>query len=290
MRMKKRALTMLLAAAVLTASSLACGVNGSVEFGGVRGSGRLVEEVRQVSDFTGVELATFGDLTIEIGEREELRIEAESNLIEYFETFVEDDVLRITTRPGVILHTRMPVKFNLIVKDLDTILVTGSGDVDGPDLEAGHFAVTITGSGDVRLGTLEADEVELRITGSGNLDAAGVEAPEQAIAVSGAGDAVLDRVSARTFQVSVTGAGNLDVRSGEVEEQNVTVSGSGDYRARGVSSTAADVRVHGSGTATIRVRDHLEARVTGSGDIWYAGTPAVNQSVTGSGDVTRVGG
>jgi hypothetical protein len=38
------------------------------------------------------------------------------------------------------------------------------------------------------------------------------------------------------------------------------------------------------------VRDHLGVRIAGSGDVHYRGSPTVEQSVAGSGDVRRAGG
>jgi hypothetical protein len=58
---------------------------------GVRGSGNVVEETREVSGVSGVELATLGTLHVEIGESESLRIEAEDNLLEYIETDVRNE-------------------------------------------------------------------------------------------------------------------------------------------------------------------------------------------------------
>ena len=68
---------------VMALSILACQVGGLT---GVRGSGSIIEEGREVGDFTGVALAGVGDLTIEVGERESLRIKAEDNLMPYLET------------------------------------------------------------------------------------------------------------------------------------------------------------------------------------------------------------
>ena len=287
--MKKQALILWLVSAVVVASSLACTVSG-MELGGIRGSGRVVEEVREVSAFTGVELATWGNLTIEVGEKEELRIQAEDNVIEYLETRVDGDMLEIKTRPGIALMSVEPVNFFLTVKELDTIVVSGSGDVRGPDLEADRIEVAIYGSGDVELGDLDADAVELKVIGSGDMDVTGVRAREQSINISGSGDVDVGTVQADSVDVRIPGSGELDVFAGEVGEQSVAISGSGDYRAKGMESSQAQVRINGSGSVTVCVRDHLDVRVSGSGDVRYAGSPTVKQSMAGSGDVTRVGG
>ena len=287
--MKRQALIVWLVSAAVVASSLACTVSG-MELGGVRGSGHVVEEVREVSAFTGVELATWGNLTIEVGEKEELRIQAEDNVIEYLEARVDGDMLEIKTRPGIALMSVEPVNFFLTVKELDTIVVSGSGDVRGPDLEADRIEVAIYGSGDVELGDLDADAVELKVIGSGDMDVTGVRAREQSINISGSGDVDVGTVQADSVDVRIPGSGELDVFAGEVGEQSVAISGSGDYRAEGMESSQAQVRINGSGSVTVRVRDHLDVRVSGSGDVHYAGSPTVEQSVAGSGDVTCVGG
>jgi hypothetical protein len=287
--MKRQALIVWLVSAAVVAGSLACTVSG-VELGGIRGSGRVVEEVREVSDFTGVELAMWGNLTIEVGEKDELRIQAEDNVIEYLETRVDGDTLVIKTQPGIALMAVEPVNLFLMVKELDTIVVSGSGDVRCPDLEADRIKVAIYGSGDVRAGDLDADAVELKVVGSGDIDVAGVRAKEQTIQISGSGDVDVGRMLADSVDVRIPGSGELDIFAGEAGEQRVAISGSGDYRAKEMKSSLARVRIDGSGSVAVRVRDHLDVRVSGSGDVRYAGHPTVKQSVAGSGDVTHTGG
>ena len=56
--------------------------------GGAPGSGQVVTETREVSNFNAVEFTSFGDLTIQQGERESLTIEAEDNVLREIETVV----------------------------------------------------------------------------------------------------------------------------------------------------------------------------------------------------------
>lgn len=235
---------------VMALSVLACRV-GRLPLNGssIRGSGNVVEEIREVSDFAGVTLAGSGELIIELGQSESLLIEAEDNLMQYLETEVRHGTLEIGVETGVNLRPTRPLRFTLTVKELDTIVLAGSGSVVAPDLEADRFSVTIAGSGDVELGGLSADKLNVTVSGSGNLDIAG----------------------------------------GEVDEQSITISGSGDYGARNLASASATVFIAGSGRATVRASDHLQATVTGSGDINYLGSPTVESTVLGSGDIKQIG-
>jgi hypothetical protein len=233
---------------VIFLSILACQVSGG-GFTGVRGSGNVAEETRDVSGFTGVSLAGSGKLIIEVGETESLHIEAEDNLMEYLETEVRGGVLEIGVEDNVSLNPRRPIRFYLTVKELDTIVLSGSGDIIAPDMEAGRFSATISGSGGLEMERLDAD----------------------------------------TLDVTISGSGDIDITDGRVTGQNVTISGSGRYTAKGLESERAKVLLVGSGDATVRVSDHLRAIITGSGDVDYYGSPTVDLSVTGSGDVDRIG-
>jgi hypothetical protein len=251
---------------VIALSILAC------QFGGfgtsVRGSGDVVEESRPVSGVTGVELATLGNLFIEVGDTESLRIEAEDNLMEYIETDVRNGTLRIDTQNNVNLNPREPVNYFLTVTTLDSIEISSSGDIQAPDLEAESFSIRVSSSGDLMMGDLEADTVSIDISSSG--------------------DVTIDMLTANTLEVDIDSSGDLDIAGGEVVTQNVTNSSSGKYNAQDMDSSEADVRLSSSGSVTIRVSDHLEANLSSSGDLRYIGNPTVDATTSSSGDVIQI--
>ncbi len=283
--MRKRNMLVLGLLIFCIACSLGCTVCGEEK---VRGRGAVISETYDVEDFTGVKLATFGDLHIEIGDRESLRIVAQENLQRYFEVDVSGKMLKIDIRRRVSLRPSKPVNFYLTVKSLDTIHVSGSGDVFAPNLEADEFSVKVSGSGDVEIGTVEADEIVAKVSGSGNVELAGAEAETQRVSVSGSGEVRIRDLDARSLDVRITGSGDVAVSDGRVERQRVVVSGSGDYGARRMECSEAEVEVSGCGSVTVHVEDRLEAQVSGSGDVRFAGRPRVSQRVTGSGRVREI--
>lgn len=242
--MKKRGL-IVLAVTVLIASSLACVCPLSIpDLGqGVRGSGDVVEETREVRAFTGVTLATIGNLYIEQGDEEGLRIEAEDNLLPYFEVEVDGGMLEIGAKPGVNLRPTVPVNFYLTVKGLDTIRLAGSGDVEVLDLEAGDLAVTVSGSGDVNMPDLDADELKAVIAGSGDLSVSG-QVDEQEITISGSGGIEARKLACAAATVRITGSGSVTVWVSD--HLDVTISGSGSVRY--IGSPTVETTVTGSGS------------------------------------------
>ena len=65
------------------------------------GNGNLQTQTRKVSDFTGI--AVSGGFSVEIkqGSKEELRIEAEENLMDNIKTTVRNGVLHISTEGSI---------------------------------------------------------------------------------------------------------------------------------------------------------------------------------------------
>lgn len=270
---------------VVLASASSCVVHADRA---IKGSGRVTQEVHKLRGFSGVEFATSGDLHIEKGSREELRIEAEENLHDYIEFEVSDGTLEIKTRRGVNLRPRKGIHFYLTVKELDEIVLSGAGDIDAPDLKGRHIRLVLSGAGNIETGDLEADSIELKISGAGDLVVGDGESDDLDIYISGAGDVEMDHVSAGRAELKITGSGNAVIRQGDVRSQRVVITGSGDYKALSMKCDKASVMISGSGNATIYVEDQLEAKISGSGDIRYKGRPSIRGSVSGSGNLDRI--
>ena len=248
-------------------SSLAC--FGSLLGTRVRGSGNVVEEERAITNVEAVTLATFGDLTIEIGEEETLRIEAESNLMDYIETDVSGGRLTIKASPNANLQSTQPVHFYLTVKTLEEVKTTGSGDIYLADIETVDFSVIVNGSGDVTMESVKAANAELHMTGSG--------------------DVSLDALDAEWLKVRMTGSGSAEINDGRVADLNVTINGAGDLEINAVQSETAAVKLTGSGSADLWANETLDVQITGSGDVDYRGRPNITSRLTGSGDLKPQG-
>ncbi len=235
----------------------------------VQGSGHLAREERQVRGISGVNLATIGTLYIEVGDKEQFHIEADDNLLEYFETDVKAGELVIETRPNTNLRPKEPVKYYLTVKDLESIKVSSCGDIEGPDIEADRFSIAIYSSGSVEVGDVDARALDVRISSCGNV--------------------LVDDVDVKSLDVDINSSGNFRAASGSVVDQDVRISSSGNYHGRAIKSERARVRVSSSGSAHVHVTDELDVVISSSGSVYYVGNPSVRQSISSSGRVKHVG-
>jgi hypothetical protein len=226
--------------------SLAC----SVSFGNhTTGSGKVITEKRVVSDFTSIDLSCSADLQLEQGSPLAVSIEGEDNIVPLIETPVSGGVLHIDAKPNTAILTTRKLIVYVTVPELESLRLTGSGDAEVGEWEAGSLKLETSGSGDILFDGLQADSITARTSGSGD----------------------------------------ITIRGGQADDQSIHTSGSGDYNAGSLQSGEAEVVTSGSGDVTVWAEDELTATTSGSGDISYYGSPRVSEHETGSGDVYRRG-
>ncbi len=246
--MKTKKLVLILVTAALMLSTMACGVNIELPRT-VRGNGNVVEESRSIESFSRLDFQGIGNIYVSYGEKESLTIEAEENLIPYLETFTRGDTLVIKVESGRNINPTAPVDFYLTITSLESVEVSGLGNIELPEMEAERFSIEISGAGDIEIEAMVAD----------------------------------------SFEAQMSGLGNLEIDGGEVVSQDVRISGSGKYNARRMDSQDANIEISGLGSATVSVSEYLDVSISGAGDVEYYGDPEIDRSISGLGDLDRMG-
>ncbi len=214
----------------------------------IRGSGQVTSETRTVSGFTQVVVTNQGDLEIHIGEREELVIEAEANLLPHISSEVEDGKLILGTTPrGKWLRPTEPIRYHLTVRALEGVHTSSSGDIRADRLEAERFSVRSSSSGDIDIRELYANQLT----------------------------------------VDLSSSGDVSIGAGEASSCDLTLSSSGDFEGDGVTCREAEARLSSSGDARIRVEGLLSARLSSSGNLYVEGNPRIDSRVTSSGRLVQ---
>ena len=253
----------------------------------IRGSGELITESRDVSDFERVSLTCSGDVIITQGEEESLTVETDDNIIEYVITEVKSGTLELSIKKGInISPTRF--RFTLSVNDLDELSISGSGDITADSLITDSLAVKVSGSGDVRVDSLAAERIDVQSFGSGDVGIDSLTAESVDVQIFGSGGAGIDALAADSVDLEIFGSGDVEL-SGEVTQQDIGISGSGDYRGGDLRCETAEVTINGSGDATVWVTESLDARANNSGSLNYYGDPQTSFSRSGPGGILSLG-
>jgi len=220
MRKERMLLVLLLPMAIL--ATTAC--NTRI----VRGSGDLITETRQVSNFDRIELRGSGEIIVTQDGSESLSIETDDNVMEHVSAEVVGGTLQIGFKEGVNLITPSRLVFSVGVDDLTGLAISGSGDVEADMLEADRLDAIVSGSGEVQIRDLRVGEVNAEISGSGEIGLAG-EAGSQDVTISGSGKYLAGDLCSARVKVSVSGSGDATVCATERLDSDISGSGSVDY-------------------------------------------------------------
>jgi hypothetical protein len=272
----------------------------------VPGSGKIVNETRDVHGYSQVVFSAPGELTIEQNGQEGLFIEADDNLLQYIKTSVKGDILYIYVEPDILqLYPSKPIRYSLDAATLTHVSLNGSGSIHSDELIASNLDFDLNGSGNISIAAVKSQNTTLDLGGSGAYRIDNLIADQFTASLNGSGDIIMNKAILNTANLEVTGSGKLSttdlvadtlstnmsgsgdcILNGEVNHQSIAIYGSGSYNAGTLQSQVATVKIIGSGDSHVWATDELYITIAGSGDIAYQGKPVVKQMVTGSGDVT----
>lgn len=277
--------------AVLGLSLTACTSNGfynPLTNKTISGSGEVITESRDVSNFEQVDLQGIGNLEIIQGDEEALTITADDNLMQYITTEVVGDTLEIGMKPNLSFDPSRTIEYKLVLKSVSSIQLSGFGNINSEGLSGDELEVKLAGSGDIMLDSLESDTLLVRISGFGDFEAQTISADMPTLEITGSGDIHVDELTAKELAVKISGFGDADL-SGTADKQDVQLTGSGNYNAEDLASDSASVKITGFGKATLWAKETLDITITGSGDVNYYGSPRITQTMTGFGKVNSLG-
>lgn len=194
--------------------------------------------------FSHVTLAGRDEVVVTRGDRWQIRASGSAAVLAELRFEVEDGDLLIGRR-----WRRSPVEGRARI------------EVIAPEVDA----VTLAGSGTLRVDAMNSDEVDVTVAGSGTINIA--------------------RISANRLSATIAGSGDLEV-AGRADSGRITVAGSGDMDGRQLQLGRASVSIAGSGDTRFRADGRVSASIVGSGNALVAGTTDCTQSRMGSGRLT----
>lgn len=211
------------------------------------GSGRTVSETRELETFSGIELKSSANIYVTQGDKQEVRVEAEDNLINKITTVVKNNSLVVDADDNI-QYTK-PVTIYITVKSLCLLDLTGSGNiVTRSQFQCEFMSIKLSGSGDIRV-MVDSKSLKANLSGSGNLGMKG-SSSETDIRISGSGNVDARELNTFSSAVAISGSGTstVDVKN----DLNVTITGSGNV-----------YYVHEPG--------HISSKIIGSGEISKVG-------------------
>ena len=205
-------------------------------------------ETRTPGHFTKVHSGGSWEVVLTEGNTEEIRIEARGVDMDKVKTEIDGDVLSVGLVNGN--YNNVKLKFYITYKDLEGVKCSGSGsmEVTSP-VRSEEFYAGLSGSGNISMDKLEAQELSVSISGSADLKIEDGAVDKAEIKQSGSGDFHGENLAIGELEVSKSGSGDTHV--GDLGKVSVSASGSGDVTYTG-SPRLGEVRT--SGSSSLRKR------------------------------------
>ncbi|NJK63017.1 MAG: DUF2807 domain-containing protein [Synechococcaceae cyanobacterium SM2_3_1] len=172
----------------------------------VRGSGQVKQEARSVSSFRGIRLTGIGQVSVRQTGQESLSVEAEDNILPLLQTKVVNEILILDVRNNTTIQPTAPIRYDIEVKQLDQLQLSGAGSMEVLDLSTPALSVSISGTGELTLAG-EAEELEVGVSGTGELEAQNLITQRAEVNSRGVGEAIIH--TQEDLKVNISGVGSV---------------------------------------------------------------------------------
>lgn len=161
-------------------------INFSMDFGGVRGSGNVVTETRDLSGFDSVEAGGVFQIEITSGKDFRVEVEADDNLLPLIRTEVDGDRLVISTEKRI--SSKNGLKVRVFMPVVNAIETSGAANVTAADLKGSSITLSASGASKIAAAG-QADEITVELSGASKLNASELKVTNATIDSSGASSA-----------------------------------------------------------------------------------------------------
>lgn len=200
-------------------------LNAQVFTKNIKGNGKLIAENRSLSDYDKIDVAGSFDVILAKGNEGAISINADENLMEYIETEVENNHLKIQPKKGYQLKSTKTIVITVSFETIDTISLAGSGIVRSVDeLNSSGLNLNLAGSGEINL-PVSTKNLTSHIAGSGDIKLFG-NADVFRSEIAGSGNLEGDDLKATVSHINIAGSGNVKIHA--VSEIHANIAGSGN--------------------------------------------------------------
>jgi hypothetical protein len=173
--------------------------------GGVKGSGNVITDKRDVSGFHGVEVG--GIYQVEITAQKEfgVTVEADDNIAPLVKTEVENGILKIESEGRI--SPKSTIRIVIAAPDVDSLDISGVANVTVNNVRNDALAIDSSGASKISLNG-ETSKLKVDVSGAVKVDAGELKAADATVDANGASN-VLVNVSG-TLKADASGASHIN--------------------------------------------------------------------------------
>ncbi len=150
---------------------------------GIAGSGKIINENREVSDFKAIEVGGVFQVEITAQKDFSVEIQTDDNLLPLIKTEVEDGVLKIETTEK--FNSKSPIIVKVSAPNIEELEVSGASKVNLNNLSNNSLNVNASGASKVTIAGA-TKELTIDVSGASKIDAENLKSENASVEASGA--------------------------------------------------------------------------------------------------------
>lgn len=200
-------------------------------------------ETRSVESFRAVGVSAPIRVEITQGDTHALVVEGDAQALAQLETVVEDGALKLRQKTRGQVPRMDKVKAYVTAREVESLSVSGSGDMVCAALRGADLQVSVSGSGNLAIVQLAAAKLDVSVSGSGDVRVAG-KADSVSASIAGSGDLKAGKLQVNQANVAISGSGSATLWARD--KLSAQIAGSGDLRYYGDPALRKSVAGSGS--------------------------------------------
>lgn len=190
------------------------------------GSGNIVSEKREVSDFKQIDVG--GNFQIEITAQKDFSVEvqADDNLLPLITTEVRGGVLRIETEKRI--ESKNPIVVKISAPDIEDLNISGASKATLTNLSNEILQIHSSGASKIKIEGITAN-LEIKVSGASKIDAENLKAENVSVDASGASN--VNVAASNNLNVEASGASSV-LYSGNPKNFKNKTSGASSVKQR----------------------------------------------------------
>lgn len=178
-----------------------------------------------VTGFERVQATGSENITIVTGKAPSVVATGPSDRLDRLDIQVDGDTLKIGHKPGNWASwSREGVKIRITVPAVKGVKLTGSGSVVLDRGTGPEFSAELTGTGGLNIGQVDAQSVLMATSGSGGISAEG-KCSSVKVTISGSGDTRIGNLACQDAEVRISGSGNVAAHATATANVRISGSG-----------------------------------------------------------------
>ncbi len=188
----------------------------------VVGKGPLQTEERKTAAYSGVVVEASAVVNYTVGSTPSLKVTAQANILPLVSTEIKSGKLVVGIKKSI--STEKMIRVDATGPNLESVDITGSGELNLNGQTSGKLSLAVSGSGTV-VANGQVDSLTADISGAGGINAEKLRAANLQAVISGSGSVSATATNSAT--VDLSGSGDV-VIAGNPKQRKIDRSGSGE--------------------------------------------------------------